>query len=147
MKLKEETAVDKPFDFSTWEFKTPQDYKIYNDHCHAAFREAKKNNIKADPPFPVKVPPADFYPTVTVKFQRFEQPENVLKATMRTKDISWTGQLKPGCTYELPLHVVKFLNGLATPIFQEVKIPGEGDDRTETKQVGERSRFSCHQVM
>jgi hypothetical protein len=76
-------------------------------------------------------------------FDTFDQPENVLKVCVRNKDINWTGQLKPGGTYDLPLPVVRFLNRLAVPVFAEVKVENGGDIKTETKQVGERSRFSC----
>ncbi len=58
--------------------------------------------------------------------------------------VDWKGQLKPGGIYELPLPVVKFLNRLAVPIFAEVKVDNGGDTKTETKQIGERNRFSCH---
>ncbi len=113
-------------------------------HAHKAFREAKKANPKCDPPIPVKVPDESYHKKVKVKFQRFDQPENVLKAHMRTKEINWRGQLKPGCTYDLPLPVVRFLNRLSVPIFAEVKVDNGGEIKTETKQIGERNRFSCH---
>jgi hypothetical protein len=140
--IKEET--DKPFDFDTFELKTLQDYQIYNLHCHKAFREAKKHNPRCDPPFPVKVPDETFHKHMKVKFQRFDQPENVLKTHIRTAEIDWRGQLKPGCIYDLPLPVIRFLNRLATPIFAEVKVDNGGETKTETRQVGERNRFSCH---
>ncbi len=143
--LKTETVqLEKDFDFDTWELKTTEDYRIYNKHCHRAFREAKKNNPKCDPPFPVKVPDESFHRKVKIKFQRFDQPENVLKTRVRTAEIDWKGQLKPGSTYTLPVPVVKFLNNLATPIFAECKIEDGGEIRTETRQVGEKNRFSCH---
>lgn len=146
MAKKEEAQVaeEKPFDFDTHQFNTLEDYALWNLHCHKAFREAKKMNPKCDPPFPVRIPDESFHKKIKVKFQRFDQPENVLKVKVHNKAISWEGQLKPGCIYELPLPVVNFLNNLATPIFAEVKVEDGGETRSETKQVGERNRFSCH---
>lgn len=144
-KKEEQQVVDeKPFDFDTHQFNTLEDYAVYNLHAHRAFREAKKHNPRCDPPFPVRVPDESFHKKIKVKFQRFDQPENVLKVKVHNKAISWEGQLKPGCIYELPLPVVNFLNKLATPIFAEVKVEDGGETKTETKQVGERNRFSCH---
>lgn len=137
-------AMEKPFDFDTFELNTIEDYKIWNLHAHRAFREAKKHNPRCDPPIPVKVPNEDFHKKLKVKFQRFDQPENVLKVHVRNGEIDWRGQLKPGCSYELPLPVIKFLNNLAVPVFAEVKVENGGEVRTETRQVGERNRFSCH---
>jgi len=134
------------FDFDTFEIKTIEDIYTWNLHAHKAFRDAKKMNPKCDPPIPVKVPDESFHKKVSVKFQRFDQPENVLKVHVRTKQIDWRGQLKPGCNYDLPIPVVKFLNKLAVPIFAEVKVDDGGTVKTETKQVGERNRFSCHLV-
>lgn len=140
----EAVKEEKPFDFETHEFNTVEDYHIWNMHAHKAFREAKKLNPRCDPPIACRVPPAEFHKHVKVKFQRFDQPENVLKVKCRTREIDWVGQLKPGCTYDLPLPVVRFLNRLAVPIFAEVKVEDGGETKTETKQVGERNRFSCH---
>lgn len=134
------------FDFDTFEIKTIEDIYTWNLHAHKAFRDAKKMNPRCDPPIPVKVPDESYHKKVNVKFQRFDQPENVLKVHVRTKQIDWRGQLKPGCNYELPLPVVKFLNKLAVPIFAEVKVDDGGTVKTETKQIGERNRFSCHLV-
>jgi hypothetical protein len=142
----EAKELDVPFDFETFEFKTLEDFKTYNQHVRRAFREAKKANPRCDPPMKIKVPDASFHQHMTVKFQRFDQPENVLKVRVYTKDIDWTGQLKPGGTYELPLPVIKFLNKLATPIFSEVKVENGGETKTETKQTGERPRFACQLV-
>ncbi len=44
----------------------------------------------------------------------------------------------------LPMPVVEFLNGLATPEFAEVKTEHGSVVHTETKQVGETPRFSCN---
>lgn len=139
----EASEMEKPFDFDTFEIKTIEDFKTWNLHARKAFREAKKMNPRCDPPIPVRVPDESFHKKVKVKFQRFDQPENVLKVCVHNKDISWKGQLKPGGTYDLPLPVVRFLNRLSTPIFAEVKVENGGDTKTETKQVGERSRFAC----
>lgn len=139
----EAPEMEKPFDFDTFEIKTIEDFKTWNLHARKAFREAKKMNPRCDPPIPVRVPDESFHKKVKVKFQRFDQPENVLKVCVHNKDISWKGQLKPGGTYDLPLPVVRFLNRLSTPIFAEVKVENGGDTKTETKQVGERSRFAC----
>lgn len=140
----EQAELEKPFDFDTCELKTLEDYAQWNLHAHKAFREAKKHNPRCDPPIPVKVPDESFHKKMKVKFQRFDQPENVLKVKCRTKDIDWIGQLKPGCTYDLPLPVIRFLNNLSVPIFAEVKVENGGETKTETRQVGERNRFSCH---
>jgi hypothetical protein len=83
-----------------------------------------------------------------VRFQRFEQPQNVLKCRVRNKDIDWSGQLIPGCVYDLCLPVIKWLTGLSEPIYAEVRIQNDAGggryvEKTETKQVGERARFSC----
>lgn len=139
-----ETEAEKPFDFESHKFNTLEDFATWNYHAHKAFREAKKNNPKASPPIAVRVPDESFHKKVRVKFQRFDQPENILKVKVRTKDINWEGQLKPGKIYDLPLPVVRFINKLATPIFGEVKVDDGGDTKTETKQIGERNRFSCH---
>ena len=135
--------AQKPFDFDTAEVKTLEDIRLWNFHAHKAFREAKKNNPKCDPPIPVKVPDESFHKKIRVKFQRFDQPENVLKVCVRTAEINWRGQLKPGGTYDLPLPVVRFLNRLAVPIFAEVDVENGGEVKKETRQIGERNRFSC----
>ena len=140
----EQAEMEKPFDFDTFELKTVEDYAIWNLHARKAFREAKKHNPRCDPPIPVRVPDESFHKKMKVKFQRFDQPENILKVKCRNKDIDWIGQLKPGCTYELPLPVIRFLNNLSVPIFAEVKVDNGGETKTETRQVGERNRFSCH---
>lgn len=140
----EQAEMEKPFDFDTFELNTIEDYAIWNLHARKAFREAKKHNPRCDPPIPVRVPDESFHKKMKVKFQRFDQPENVLKVKCRTKDIDWVGQLKPGCTYELPLPVIRFLNNLSVPIFAEVKVENGGETKTETRQIGERNRFSCH---
>lgn len=142
--VEEVKVAEKPFDFDTHEFKTLEDYALWNLHARKAFREAKKHNPRCDPPIPVRVPGEDFHKKMKVKFQRFDQPENVLKVHVRNTEIDWKGQLKPGCTYELPLPVIRFLNRLAVPIFAEVKVENGGEVKTETRQVGERNRFSCH---
>lgn len=124
---------DMDIDPETYEFKTIEDFRVFN-------RWARKNKI------PVKVPSGDFYPKVKIKFQRFDQPENVLKARVRNKDIDWSGQLIPGKTYDLPKPVIKFLNNLSEPIFKEVAVNDGGSTTHETRQVGEKSRFSCQVV-
>ncbi len=96
----------------------------------------------------IKVPDESFYPKVKVRFQRFEQPTNVLKCRVRNKHIDWSGQLIPGCIYELCMPVIKWLTGLSEPIYAEVKMQhdtggGRYLEKTETKQVGERARFTC----
>ncbi len=139
-----EALAERPFDFDSFECKTLDDIKLWNLHAHRAFREAKKHNPRCDPPIPVKVPDETFHKKMKVKFQRFDQPENVLKVCVRTANIDWRGQLKPGCSYDLPVPVINFLNKLSVPIFAEVKVENGGETKTETKQIGERNRFSCH---
>lgn len=136
--------VEAPFDFDTFQCNTLEDIQKWNLHAHKAFRAAKQRNPKCDPPIPCKVADESFHKKLKVKFQRFDQPENVLKVCMRTRDIDWKGQLKPGRVYDLPLPVIRFLNNLAVPIFAEVKVEDGGETRSETRQVGERNRFSCH---
>jgi hypothetical protein len=121
-------AVD--VDLSTMPLKTLEDYREYN-------REARKQGR------PVRIPPSELHKQLKVKFQRFDQPENVLKVRRRSAEIDFTGQLKPGGIYTLPKPIVDFLNGLAEPIYAEVDVNDGGTTRKETKQVGERSRFSC----
>lgn len=136
--------VDKeksvPFDFDSFKFEKLEDFDVYNSHVRKHNRLCLHERNKMS----VKVPDESFYKKVKVKFQRFDQPENVLKVRIRNKDIDWKGQLKAGGTYDLPIPVVKFLNGLAVPIFAEVKSEHGSAVHTETKQVGERSRFSCN---
>jgi hypothetical protein len=113
-------------------------FAIYN-------KWARKNKL------PVKCPTEDFYPKMKVRFQRFDQPTNVLKCRVRNKDIDWAGQLIPGCVYELSMPVIKWLTSLSEPIYAEVKIQNDAGggrfvEKTETRQVGERARFSCQPV-
>src|SRR5579864_9448597 len=129
----EQEELQKPFDFDTCELKTIEDYNLWNLHARKAFREAKKVNPKCNPPIAIKVPDESFHQKVRVKFQRFDQPENVLKVFVRNKDIDWRGQLKPGCIYDLPVPVVRFLNRLAVPIFAEVDVDNGGEVKRETK--------------
>ena len=131
-----------PFDFDTFKFEKVEDFDVYNAHVRKHNRMClhERNKMK------VKVPDESFHKKVTVKFQRFDQPQNILKVCIRNKDIEWRGQLKPGRKYDLPIPVVKFLNNLAVPIFAEVKVQDGGDTITETRQVGEDPRFSCQVV-
>lgn len=122
--------VEKEFDPEFDEITKLEHFEIYN-------KWARKNKR------PVKAPTEDFYPKYKVKFQRFDQPDNVLKIRVRKKDIDWTGQLKPGKTYDLCLPVIQFLNSLCEPIFAEVRVTDGSETKTETKQVGEKNRFSC----
>ncbi len=142
----DQAEVEKPFDFDTFELVTLEDYKTWNLHAHRAFREAKKHNPRCDPPVPVRVPDERFHKKIKVKFQRFDQPENVLKTRVRNNEIDWRGQLKPGGTYDLPLPVIRFLNRLSTPIFAEVSVDNGGEVKKETRQVGEKARFSCQSL-
>lgn len=130
------------FDFDTFQFKTVGDFDVYNAHVRKHNRTCLHERNK----MPVKIPDESFHKKVKVKFQRFDQPENILKVRVRNREIDWKGQLKAGGTYDLPIPVVKFLNNLAVPIFAEVKTEHGGAVHTETKQVGERSRFSCNVV-
>lgn len=126
----QEVPQEKEFDPEYDQITKLEHFEIYN-------RWARKNKL------PVKVPTEEFYPKYKVRFQRFDQPENVLKARVRNKNIDWTGQLKPGCDYDLCLPVIQWLNSLAEPIYAEVKVNDGSEVKTETRQVGERSRFSC----
>lgn len=133
---KEELEV---FDFDSFKFNDVADFDIYNSYVrkHNRLCLHERNKMK------IKVPSEEFHKKIKIKFQRFDQPENVLKVIVRNKDIDWRGQLRPGGTYELPIPVVKFLNKLATPVFAEVKVDDGGETKTETRQVSERNRFSC----
>lgn len=130
------------FDFDTFKFTSLSDFDVYNAHVrkHNRFCLHERNKMH------IKVPDASFHKHVKIKFQRFDQPENILKVRVRNKDIDWKGQLKAGGTYDLPIPVVKFLNNLAVPVFAEVKSEHGSAVHSETKQVGERNRFSCNVV-
>lgn len=132
----------EPFDFDTFEFKTIADFDIYN----AQVRKHNRNCIHERNKMKIKVPDESFYKLYKTKFIRMEQRENVLKVRVRNRKIDWTGQLKSGGTYMLPMPVIEFLNGLATPEFAEVKVEHGNAVHTETRQVGESPRFSC-QIM
>ena len=138
--------TENAFDFDSFEIKTLEDFDTWNRHARIALRKARQFDKYAQPVYPIKVPDESYHEKVKVKFQRFDQPENVLKTWIRNKDIDWRGQLKPGQTYDLAKPVVKFLNKLAVPIFGEVKVENGGENITETKQVGERARFSLQRV-
>lgn len=133
---------EKPevFDFETFKIQTIEDFAIYNAHVRKHNRLCLHERNKMH----IKVPDESFHKKVRVKFQRFDQPENILKVRIRNIEIDWKGQLKAGGTYLLPVPVIKFLNDLAVPIFGEVKSEHGDVTHTETKQVGERSRFSCN---
>lgn len=133
---------EKPeqFDFDTFKFEKISDFEVYNAHVRKHNRLCLHERNKMH----VRVPDESYHKKVKIKFQRFDQPENVLKVRVRNREIDWKGQLKAGGTYELPIPVVKFLNNLAVPIFAEVKSEHGSAVHTETKQVGERSRFSCN---
>jgi len=130
----------EPFDFDTFKFEKVEDFDVYNAHVrkHNRFCTHERNKMK------VKVPDESFYKKFKTKFHRFQQHENVLKVRVRNKEIDWSGQLKSGGTYMLPLPVINFLNKLATPDFAEVKTEHGNVVHTETKQVGETPRFSCN---
>lgn len=128
------------FDFDTFKFEKVEDFEVYNSHVrkHNRLCLHERNKMK------VKIPDESFYKLYKTKFHRFQQQENVLKVRVRNKEIDWTGQLKNGGTYMLPMPVINFLNRLATPEFAEVKVEHGNATHTETKQVGETPRFSCN---
>lgn len=141
MKKKEEIEQEVQVEKSDVKVFDPEFDEITKlDHFDIYNAWARKNRR------PVKAPTEHFYPKYKVRFQRFDQPQNVLKARVRKKNIDWTGQLKPGCVYELPLPVIQWLNGLCEPIFAEVKVNDQEGVRSETRQVGERSRFSVQPI-
>ena len=135
-----ENEKPEPFDFDTFKFTSIADFEVYNAHVRKHNRYCLHDRNK----MPVKVPDESFHKKLKIKFQRFDQPENVLKVRVRNKDIDWRGQLKAGGTYTLPVPVIKFLNNLSVPIFAEVKSEYGDAVHTETKQVSERARFSCN---
>lgn len=134
------------FDFDNFEIKTLEDFDTWNKHARAELRKARRYDKHAQPVYPIKVPDGSFHESVRVKFQRFDQPENVLKVWVRTKDIDWQGQLKPGHVYDLPIPVIRFLNKRSVPIYGEVKVEDGGETKTETRQVGEKVRFACQRM-
>lgn len=141
-------SVEQPvkadeFDFDTFECKTIADVELWNMHARKAHRKARLTDKHAQPPYAIKVPTGDMHPQATVKFQRFDQPQNVLKMRVRNKDIDWKGQLKPGRRYTLPVPVIKFLNDLSYPIYGEVNVDDGGETIKETRVIGETNRFSC----
>ena len=133
-------AKPAPFDFDTFEFKTVEDFDIYNSHVRKHNRACvhERNKMK------IRVPDESFYKKFKTKFHRFQQHENVLKVRIRNKEIDWKGELKSGGTYMLPMPVINFLNKLSTPDFAEVKTEHGNATHTETRQVGETPRFSCN---
>jgi hypothetical protein len=68
------TPLEKKYDPTEENPTKLEHFDIYNKHARL-----KK--------IPVKVPSEDFYPKMKVRFQRFEQPTNVLKCRVRNKDI------------------------------------------------------------
>ena len=132
--------VPQPFDFDSFKIEKLEDFDVYNAHVRKHNRVClhERNKMK------VKVPDESFYKKYKTKFYRFEQPENVLKARVRNKEIDWKGELKSGGTYMLPQPVISFLNKLATPKFAEVKVENGSAVHSETRQVGEIPRFSCN---
>lgn len=131
---------NETFDFDNFKFEKIEDFEIYN----AEVRKHNRNCIHERNKMKVKIPDESFYKKHKVKFARFEQRENVLKVRVRNKEIDWSGQLKSGGTYMLPMPVINFLNGLATPEFAEVKTEHGNAVHTETVQIGETPRFSCN---
>lgn len=131
---------NEPFDFENFKFEKLEDFDIYNAHV----RRHNRNCVHERNKMKVKIPDQSFYKLYKTKFVRFEQRENVLKVRVRNKEIDWSGQLKSGGTYMLPMPVINFLNRLATPEFAEVKTEHGNAVHTETKQVGETPRFSCN---
>lgn len=135
-------GMDKPeaFDFETFKCEKIEDFAVYN----AQVRKHNRNCLHERNKMKVRVPDESFYKLYKTKFHRFQQQENVLKVRVRNREIDWTGQLKSGGTYMLPMPVINFLNKLATPDFAEVKVEHGNAIHTETKQVGETPRFSCN---
>ena len=128
-----------PFDFDSFEFKTIEDFETFNTQVRKFNRTCTNSKQRLK----IKVPDESFHKKIKIKFQRFDQPDNVLKTRVRNKFIDWSGQLKPGGVYHLPIPVVEFLNKLATPVYGEVKVEDGGSTKTETRQIAERNRFSC----
>lgn len=127
------------FDFESFKCENLADFDVYNSHV----RKHNRNCLHERNKMKVRVPDESFYKLYKTKFNRFEQRENVLKVRVRNKQIDWSGQLKSGGTYMLPLPVINFLNALSVPEFAEVKTDHGNAVHTETKQVGEIPRFSC----
>lgn len=132
---------EKPesFDFESFKCEKLEDFEVYNAHV----RKHNRNCLHERNKMKVRVPDESFYKLYKTKFNRFEQRENVLKVRVRNKEIDWSGQLKSGGTYMLPMPVINFLNNLSTPEFAEVKVEHGSAVHTETRQVGETPRFSC----
>ena len=130
---KQEASPVMDIDPHTFEFKEIKDFEVFN-------RWARKNK------HPVRVPDESYYKKLKIKFQRFDQPSNVLKTRVRNKDIDWTGQLIPGQTYDLAKPVIKFLNSISDPIYSEVSVDDGSDTKIKTEQTGEKSKFSCQVV-
>lgn len=120
IEVKDTSWMDMPLN-------TLEDYREFN-------KLARRNGVK------VRIPPTHLHKHAKVKFQRFDQPENVLKFYRSNADIDFKAQLKPGHIYTLPMPIINFLNSLCEPIFGEVK---NAEGMTETKQIGERNRFNC----
>jgi hypothetical protein len=133
MAKKEELYMD----IETMPLVTLDDYRRYNIEARKINRDKGKITYK------IKVPPTDLHKHYKVRFQRFDQQENVLKCIRRNAEIDWRGQLKSGCIYTLPLPVINFLNNLAEPIFSEVTLE---DGTKEVQQTGQKARFSCQML-
>lgn len=117
-------------DLQKMPLKSIEDYKAYN-------QEARRAGV------PVKIPPNSLHKQFKIKFERFDQPENVLKFIVVNADVDYEGELIPGKIYILPEPVVRHLDSRAVPIYSEVEVRDGGETRTETRQTGERSRFVC----
>lgn len=134
MAKKIEDVMESSTDIESLPLATLDDYRRYNQAAR------KHNRTQGKLVYRVKIPPTNLHKHYKVRFQRFDQQENILKTVRRSHEIDWKGQLKSGCIYTLPLPIINFLNDLAEPIFSEVTLP---DGTKETQQTGQKSRFSC----
>lgn len=125
-----QSARSASVDLQKLPLKTIEDYKEYN-------MQARRAGV------PVKIPPAHLHKQFKIKFERFDQPDNVLKFCVVNENIDFTGQLIPGKTYVLPEPVVRHLDSRCFAVYGEVEVKDGSETKIETRQVGERSRFIC----
>ena len=84
---REEVQASVADDVKDVEYNPEEELPTKLEHLPIYNKWARKNKLL------VKSPSEDFYPKMKVRFQRFDQPTNVLKCRVRNKDIDWTGQL------------------------------------------------------
>ena len=114
-----------------WELNTLEDYRKYN-------KEARANGWR------LKFPPHELHEIQKVKVTRLDgQGRNHIKVRLVTMahgmEIDYKGTIVPGEVYELPTPVIKHLERLAYPEYQQIKNP---DGTSQTVETGKLPRFA-----